>query len=206
MRGNADGARNVALPRPRPWAPRWSTRPPTTSSTAPRARPYVESDEPGADLQLRRVQARRARSRPPPRTRATSSSRTSWLFGTRGQELRGDDAGAGRADARGVGRARPDRVPDVDRPPGGGHGAAGVHRRLRGAPHGGRGAVHLVRLRDGDLRGCRRRLPRDVRPPPPSSAARRRARRTRCWAPSGPTRSTCPTGARACAATSRRGS
>ena len=88
--------------------------------------------------------------------------RSSWLFGTRGQQLRRDDARARRRPGRRRRRPRPGRLPDLHRAPGRRARAADRHERVRDPPHRRRRRVLVVRVRAGDLPAGGARGARDV--------------------------------------------
>ena len=97
------------------------------------ASPYVESDLPAALSAY-------GRSKQAGETSVAVANprhfivRSSWLFGTRRQELRRDDAAARRRAARGAGRLRPGRPPDLHAAPRRGARAADRGRRVRHPP------------------------------------------------------------------------
>src|SRR5205823_2365062 len=67
-----------------------------------------------------------------------------------------DEAAAGRRARRAARGGRPDRLPDLHRPPGAGAGAARHRRRRRGDPRRGRRALLVARVGGGDLPAVRR--------------------------------------------------
>ena len=73
-------------------------------------------------------------------------------------QLRPDDASARRRARRGVGRGRPARLADLRRTSRGGDARA-PEQAARRLPRGGRGRLHVGRLRGGDLRGGGAGLP-----------------------------------------------
>ena len=161
MRVNADGARNVSVAAAKVGA---AVVYPSSDYVFDGSKdsPYVESDEPSPALELRHVEARR-RGRHLGGEPAPLHRPQLVAVRRRRAQLRRDDARAGRRAGPGARGARPDRLPHLHRPPGRGPGAAHLDRGLRPAPHGGRGPLHLVRLRRGDLRPRGRGLQRDVR-------------------------------------------
>ena len=159
-----------------------STSAPTTSSTAAKGSPYVESDAPRPAGRVRAHQARR-RGRG---AELGARHRGAHLLAVQrdGPELREDhprrgprEGGGGRAAA---GRGRPGGLADVRGSPGRGGGRGSAQRpRPRRLPHGRQRLLLLVRAGPRSRAARRHRRSRWSRSRRPSSAARRRGRPSR---------------------------
>ncbi len=186
------GRRHRWPPRRQRWAPAWSTPPPTTSSTAPATGRTWSPTSPRRS----RCTARPswpARWTPPPPTRATSWCAPRGCSAPGGRNFVETMLEIGERDGSVV------VVRDqVGRPPGPAtwpRGSCGCWTPTptgcttcppRASAAGTTSPWPSSKKRAWTAACCP--------PPPPSSPARRRGRRTRCWAPSGRTRSTCPSG------------
>ena len=155
--------------------------------------PYTESDEPNPLNAYGRTKLAGERATAH-FNRDSFIVRTSWLFGPGRGELRRDDAAPGRGRRAGGRRPRPGRLPHLHRPPRRRPGAPDRRQLLRHPPHGGRGQLLVVRVRDGDLPPGRGGHARDGFDHRDDGAAPPSGPRTRCWAAAGRPRSSCPTG------------
>ena len=174
LRVNADGARNVAKAAAEIGA---AVLYPSTDYVfdGTKGQAYVESDEPAPAVQLRRRPSSAGEVETAAATRHHFIVRTSWLFGAAGKNFVRTMLDLGR---------REDQVAVVRDQTGcptwTAHLAEGMVRLLSTRAYGlhhmaSGGQLHLVRLRHGDLRGCRRGLPGDVhhhgRDRPPRAAS-----------------------------------
>ena len=162
---NAVGTRHS--PRRPPWSGRtWSTCRPTTSSTAPSARPYREWDAPCPTLGLRRLQAG-GRAGVPARVHHRAHE---LAVRCPRRQHGGHRPAPGRRRRRAALRRRPARVADLHGRPGARHRHARASTAGPDLPRHQQRRDDLVGLRAGGAgRGRRRPRAGAARSPPPSS-------------------------------------